>query len=181
MRWVGFAILVYVTLLVQTTVAAILFRLELLGPIVPDLAAIVAVFIALSARRGPDAMIAAWILGLGMDLMICGGGGAQTAVGPMAIAYALSAALVYRVREAFFYDRPLAQVLLTVLFCLAAHLGWVTLQTLLGFTWSGYGSWLLKAVGISLYTAVLAPFVCLGLKRCGRWFLVTPVGRQRQR
>jgi len=181
MRWVGFGFLLYATLLVQTTVAAVVFRLELLGPIAPDLAAIVAVFIALSAKRGTDAMIAAWFLGLGMDLMICGGGGAQTAVGPMAITYALSAALVYRVREAFFYDRPLTQVLLAGLFCLAAQVGWVTLQTLLGFTWSGYGSWLLKAVGISLYTAVLAPFVCPGLKRCQRLFLVAPVGRRRQR
>ena len=182
MQWIPFIILVYVTVLVQATLVGVLvLPLGWTGPVAPDLAAAVAVFIALNARSGLDVMIAAWIMGMAMDLMLCGGGGAPTAVGPMAIAYALSAGLLFHVREAFFHERAMTQALLALLFCLLAHGAWITAQTLLGAPWSAYGQWLAKGAGISVYTAVLAPLVCAALRTPRRWFLAVPTDRRRGR
>jgi len=181
MRWIPFIILIYVTVLVQVAMGALPVQFSITGNIAPDITAIVAVFIALSVRDPRDAMMAAWSLGLAMDLMLCGMGGAVTAVGPMAIAYTLAAGVIYRVREAFFRERVLARALLTLVFCLIVHCLWVTMQTLLGFAWSAWWSAIMKAIGISIYTAIIAPLVCMGLQRCSGWFIAVHARRLRRR
>lgn len=181
MRWIPFVILIYVAVLLQVAVGALPVRLPVTGDIAPDITAILAVFFALALRDPRDSMLAAWTLGLSMDLMLCGMGGTPTAVGPMAIAYVAGAAMVFRVREAFFRERALARSLLTLLFCLVAHATWVTLQTLLGFAWSAWLPAMTKAIGISIYTALAAPLVCLGLQQCGGWFIAAPARRLRRR
>jgi len=181
MRWIPFVILIYVALLVQVVVAALPVRFGFTGDIAPDIPAILAVFFALSVRDLHDAMLAAWSLGLAMDIMLCGMGGIVTAVGPMPIAYALGSGIIYRVREAFFRDRALARAILTLVFCLTAHFLWVTIQTLLVLAWSAWWSAVAKAIGISIYTAAVAPLVCVVLQRCGGWFIATPARRSRRR
>jgi rod shape-determining protein MreD len=181
MRWIPFAILIYFTVLVQVAVAALPVRFAITGDIAPDVPAILAVFFALSLRDPRDAMMAAWSLGLAMDLMLCGMGGVTTAVGPMAISYTLAAGLVFRVREAFFRERALARALMTLLFCLLVHTMWVTMQTVLSFGWSAWWSGFMKAIGISLYTAFAAPLTCLVLQQCGGWFIAAPARRLRRR
>jgi len=181
MRWIPFIILIYFALLAQTAVGALPVRFPITGDIAPDITAILAVFFALSLRDPRDAMMAGWTLGLAMDLMLCGMGGVVTAVGPMAIAYAIGAAVVFRVREAFFRERALARALLTLQFCLLVQCLWVTMQTLRMFAWSTWWSMMMKAVGISIYTALLAPLVCIGLQQCGGWFIAAPARRLRRR
>ncbi|MCP4374817.1 MAG: hypothetical protein GY794_01350, partial [bacterium] len=149
--------------------------------IAPSILAIIAVFFALSVRDPRDAMMAGWSLGLAMDLMLCGMGGTPTVVGPMAIAYTLVSGLIFRIREAFFRERALARMMLTLLFCLIVHTLWVTMQTVLVFAWSSWWPTIAKAIGISIYTALIAPFVCMALQRVDGWFIATPVRHSRRR
>jgi len=185
MRWVPFILLAYVMVLLQSTLGGIItFTATPLGTIGPDLVAIVAVFVVLNVRSASTAMLAAWVLGLGLDLTTATAPGCATAVGPMAIAYALAGGLVFHIREAFYHTRPIPQGLLTLVFCLVAHLLWVTAQTLLApvtVLWLWYGQMVLQAVVLSAYTAVLAPFGHVGLRRIERWLIVGPVGRRARR
>jgi len=180
MRWVPFVILAYAAVLLQTTVTrALAFTAAGVGTIGPDLLALTAVFIAFYVRSWPDAMLAAWALGLMVDLTAVGSAGAETAVGPMAVAYALAAGLLFRVREAFFRERAVTQTLLAWAFCLLVHGAWVTAQSLLAvgaMSWSAYGRTLLQAIGLACYSAVLMPLVHFLLMKCQRWFLAAPVG-----
>ena len=99
----------------------------------------------------------------------------------MAIAYVLASGVIFRVREAFFRERALARALLTLLFCLLVHSLWVTMQTILSVAWSAWWPAIMKAIGISLYTAFVAPITCMVLQQCGGWFIATPARRQRRR
>ena len=124
-------------------------------------------------------MVAGWALGLAVDLTTVAGVGSGTVVGPMAIAYALTAGLLFRVREAFFRERALTQALLAWGFCLIAHGLWVTMQSLRtdgDVSWSAYGRTLLQAAGLACYSAVLMPLVHFLLVKCQRWILTAPVG-----
>ena len=180
MRWIPFIILTYFILLLQTSVVGLIsFSFGSVGTVEPDLLAIVAVFVALSARNGVDVMLAAWALGLAADLTTGGGAGAATALGPMSLAYMLGAGAVFKVREAFFRDRPFTKGMLVLTFCLLAHPTWVTLQTLRAsgaMGWSDYGKLLVQALMLSLYTAVLSPFVFVVLSKLSGWIL-PPQGR----
>jgi rod shape-determining protein MreD len=180
MRWIPFLILAYLVVLLQTTLGRLLtFTASGMGSIGPDLTALVAVFVALHARSWPDAMMAAWTLGLAVDLTAAGGVGASTVVGPMSLAYALTAGLLFRVREAFFRERAMTQALLALAFCLVAHFVWVSMQSLLapgGVTASAFGHALLQVLALACYSALLTPLVHFLLGKCGRWFLVSPVG-----
>jgi len=185
MRWIPFIVLIYLVVIVQTTVGGILtFAGGGIGTIGPDLMAIVAVFVAMHVRSGSDAALAAWAAGLALDLTTAGGPGAATVVGPMPIAYALAAAAVFKIREAFFRERAVPQALLALIFCLLAHGLWLTLQSLLArgeaITWSTYGRRLLQAAMLAAYTAVLMPIAHRGLFRIRGWLIVAPAGRSRR-
>lgn len=184
MRWIPFIILAYLLVLVQTTVGKVLtFTSFSIGTVGPDLPALVAVFVALHVRSRADVMLAAWLLGLGLDLTAGGGPGGSAAIGPMPIAYALAAACLYQVREAFFRERALTQGLLAMGFCILAHGTWVTLQSLLAIramTWSAYGRVLMQAAALAVYTAALMPLAHWGLWRYQRWFITPPAGRRRR-
>ena len=183
MHWIPFVILTYLVLLAQTTVGGVLtFSTHSIGLVGPDLAAIVAVFVALQVRSGADAMLAAAILGLGVDLTTGGGVGAPTVIGPMPIAYALAGGGVWRVREAFFADRPMTQALLAMAFAASAHGAWVTMQVLRagGIAWANYGTMLLQAAALAAYTAVLSPLGCFALGKIRRWFIPATSTRSRR-
>jgi rod shape-determining protein MreD len=181
MRWIPFIILIYVAVLAQVALGALPVSFSLTGGIAPAVTAILAVFFTLSVRDPRDAMMAAWALGLAMDLMLCSMGGAPTVVGPMAIAYVVGSGLIFRVREAFFRERALARALLTLLFCTIAYILWVTMQTIRDWAWSEWWPAIAKTIGISIYTAAIAPLVCMGLQRCSGWFIATPARRLRRR
>jgi len=169
MRWVQFVILAYLVLVVQSTLCGMIaFDVGAVGRVMPDLMAVTAVFVAL---RGPNlrtVMIAAWVLGFAVDLTAIGGVGSATAVGPMSLAYAVAAWLIFQMREAVFSDHAITQGMLALVFCLAAHLLWVTAQSLLRGAWPYYGRLVAQAAGKSIYTALLMP--------AGFWLLSTVQG-----
>jgi len=177
MRWVLFIILGYAVVLIQTTIGRIvLFEGLTTGPFGPDFLAVVAVFVALNVRGLFDAMIAAWLLGLALDLTT---GGAGRCVGPMALAYALAGGAVYQLREAFFFRRALPQMFLAMVFCFIAHGVYVTLQSLLAWNFRAYGRELVQVMLISLCTAVVMPVGHFLLHRCRRWIIAPAPGRSR--
>ena len=178
MRWSVFFLLAYLTLVVQTSLVQWLtFSAGAAGTVQPDLLALTAAFIALFARAGLDAMLAAWALGLAADLTT------QAAVGVMPVTYALAAGAVFRLRDAFFRDRISTRLVLTLVFCLLAHPLWVTVQAALDWrhnTWGAYGLTLLQAVLLSAYTAVLAAPLQWLLAKAEPLLWSQPAGRSRR-
>lgn len=185
MKLVPLIILAYLVMLAQCTVGGLLtFSLTAIGTVGPDLSALVAVFMALNVRTGFHAALAGWLLGLAVDLTTVSAAGAATAVGPMPIAFAAAAALVFQAREAFFYSRPVPQASLALIFCLVAHGIWVTFQAVLAFgevSWEGYARMLLQAAALAIYTAVLMPLGYLGLRWLRKWLISVPTGRRHRR
>jgi len=185
MQWVPFIILAWLAVLMQASVGKVLtFSGGSIGAVGPDLAAIVATFFALNVRGWADVMLAAFVLGLGLDLSAGGGAGFASAVGPMPVAYALAAGMVYRIREAFFREHWLTQAMLAAIFCVVAHGLWITWQALLAYrtaTWAAYVRMWLQVLSLAGYTAVLMPLGHLALARCQRWFISQAEGRHRRR
>jgi uncharacterized membrane protein len=183
MRWILLVIGIWVLVIVQTTMGQILtFETRWLGAIGPDLLASLAVFVALYAQNAADTMIAAFLLGFALDATAFGGSGGMAVIGPMAIAYGLAARALFAVREAFFRQRVLARIVLTLLFCLFAHGLWVTSQAILAGSaeaWSNYGRMLLQASAISVYSAALAPGMFWVFDRLRRRIMSEPTGRSR--
>lgn len=175
MRWIYFLILAVATVVVQTTVGQVLWLPTPLGPIGPVFPAAVAVFVALYARSGLDAALAGWVLGFGLDLTLSGAG-----MGLPAILYALGAAGVFSVREAFFRDRMLTQAVLGMLFCVFAHELLVVGDAILAGSGGAFGRRLVQVLAVSAYTAVLTPVVCALLRRIERLLIVPLPGRQRR-
>ena len=184
MRWIPFLILTYAVVLVETSVGWVLFiDISSLGAVGADLAAMVAVFVALHARGAADAMLAAWTLGLAADLTCGGGVGAVTVLGPMSIAYCLAAGLLWRAREAFFRERALTQAMLAFAFVALAHGMWATAQAVLApghVTLGDYGRTLLQVLAVACCTAVLMPLAHYVLRKCQRVFLVAAAGPARR-
>ncbi len=184
MRWIPFILIAYMVVLLQTSVTGLLmFSAGSIGSVGPDLLAMLAVFVAITARQSVEVMLAAWVLGFAADLTAGGGAGAVTAIGPMSISYVLAAGMVFQVREAFFRERTFTKVMLVLAFCLLAHPMWVTLQTLRSIgamSWGDYGRLLLQALLLSAYTAVLAPFAFFVFSRMGGLILASQSSRQRR-
>jgi rod shape-determining protein MreD len=181
MRWIPFAILVYLVIQLQTTVGKVLtVQQTAIGPIGPDLAAIVAAFLAIHLRGAADVGLACWALGLAVDLATGSGVGAVTKVGPMALTYGLAGMVVYRMRDAFFRERIVSQALLALAFAGTAHLLWVFLQAMLVGQWRFWWGATQQAVALAVYTALAAPLGYRLLERVQRWVILAPMGRGRR-
>lgn len=184
MRWIPFISLAYAVALLQTSLSwVLLIRVPWVGAVGPDVAAMVVVFVALYARTAQDAMLGAWVMGLVVDLTCVGGPASTTVVGPMAIAYCLLAGQLWRIREAFFREQAVTQVVLTLLFTVAAHWVWVTVQSVLAMgrvSLGGYLATMVQATLIACYTAVLMPLAHFGLIRIQRLILANPAGPARR-
>ena len=176
MRWVPFLIFAWLFILIQMTLGKILtFDRLAIGPVGPDLLALMAVFVAMNVRNVTNGMLAGWALGFLLDLTTAGGVGGVTCVGPMAISYAVGVWMVFRLREAVFLDRALPQIVFAGLFCLITHVLWVTAQSLLGAgqtSLADYGGAILQVLICSAYTALLMPLVYFLLSRIRGWLLL---------
>ncbi|MFW6154083.1 MAG: hypothetical protein ACOC95_02605 [Planctomycetota bacterium] len=161
MRWLPFGILVVVVLALQVSVAAAVRIPVGRGglALAVDLPAVLAVLVALRARRATDAALAGWVLGLCIDLAVTG-----VPLGLHAVTFAMAAGLICQIRPAVFPDSVLTQALLVGGFCLiahgparlfvnlyvrpdAAHLGRDLLQVLLVALGSGVAGPVVLAVG----------------------------------
>lgn len=184
MRWVVLAIMVYLVTLVQTSLATVLtIHLPVVGPLRPDLLAMLAVYVALYAREVTDAMLSAWMMGLAIDLTTGAGAEVSTVVGPMPLAYALAAGLVFRLRDMVFRDSVTTQCVMALVFCSLAHWFWLTAQWLIalkGVSFSRYALMLVQALLAGVYTALLMPVAGAALRRCRRW-LIAPASSWRHR
>lgn len=159
MRWVIFAILVYVVCVLQTT----LIGLVEVHRVRPDLLVLTAAYVGLVARRH-DACLAAWCLGLAADL--CGMSFRdRSGIGPHALAFGLAALITVRVRELVFRDHLLTYVACAAAWTLlayaveAVHLSWALRR------WDLLGAWMTAGLWTAAYTALLAPYAHWALRR----------------
>ncbi|MCY2925803.1 MAG: hypothetical protein NT031_10245 [Planctomycetota bacterium] len=177
MRWVPFLLAVYAIMLLQTSLGRLLtFSTDFAGQIGPDLAAVLAVFLALHARAAVDALAGAWVLGFSIDLLAAGAVEGGACAGMMSLSYMAGAGAVFWVREAFFRDRPLTQAILSVVFCLLAHGLWITGQAARAGDWASWRRMIPQMLALTAYTAVLAPLCNVLLLRMRRLFLVSAGG-----
>jgi rod shape-determining protein MreD len=149
MRWLPFIILLYVGIVLQTTLAQ---RLEI-NHVRPDFMFIAALYYALQVVS-PEAMIAAWFLGFAVDLC------SQGQLGVYAFAYGLMALLVVQFRESMFRDHPLTSLFVTLICTWLAHLI-AGVYFILTHPQSPRSTieMLLHSTYTAMYTAAIAPYL----------------------
>lgn len=157
MRWVSFTILLLIVLALQSAAAPFVA----VHTVQPDLLVIVAVYYALTARTY-DALFACWVIGLAIDLT---GLGFQqySNVGVHALALGLIGAGLVKLRELFFRDSVLTQILLTFIgkWAMDAAVGLHMIFVVgLPIEFSEIAT---RGFHAAVYSAVLAPY--------GFWFL----------
>lgn len=146
--WLGFAVLAFLGICVQTALAP---QVEILTAR-PDVMLLLAVFYALHGR-GYDGLLVAWTCGILVDLS------SQAPLGLFACVYALAGMLVFAIREAVFRDRLATHALVTLI---CAALSQLAL--------AGYVAWryplaasahavYLQALASAVYTTALVPIV----------------------
>jgi cell shape-determining protein MreD len=182
-RWIPLLLIGWAFVLAQTTVSAIWLTFEVspIGAIGPDLVAVLALFVALRARTRTDAVLSCAVLGAALDLTAAGGTDSGTVVGPMVIGYALGGWIVASVRDVVLRRRFLVQTLLAVLMVGVAHFTWVSFQAIAAGTWGDLGPMLLQALGIVVYTSLLAWPGGKLLEPLGQWLVPAATGRGRRR
>ncbi len=106
MRWFNFGILVFITLVVQSTLGGI--SISDYQKVMPDLFLGLAVVLAFNipAKQAP---IACWILGLAKDI------GSQMPLGCYAFSFGLLGWAIVWLREIFYGDNPIVLIVLTFL------------------------------------------------------------------
>ncbi|MCG8408358.1 MAG: rod shape-determining protein MreD [Phycisphaerales bacterium] len=157
MRWIAFAILLYLVTVLQTTVAPFIA----LHTIRPDFMVILAVYYALLARQ-QDAPLACWCIGLAVDLTTISYTDYAN-VGVHAFSLGFIGLIVCKVRELTFRESALTQLIFSFLakLILASLVGLHMLYVM--GEWDRLGETVVTAVWGAVYTAVLAPY--------GHWIL----------
>ncbi len=179
MRWYHFGILVLVAMMgvvVQTTAGQLLwFRTEV-GWVGPELLAAAAVFLALYATRATDAALAGWVLGFAVDLAISGPG-----MGLLALLYAAGCLGIFRIREVFYREKVMTQMVMSFVFCVFVYELWTVYDVLFcGRAVGGYSRPVLQALGLAIYTALLTPLVCVVLRRLQKFLIPAAPLRERR-
>lgn len=152
MHWFAFAILLYVVLVLQTTLAPALAT----HAVRPDFVIIMATYYAMMARP-IDAVLSCWIIGFAMDLAGLSYNGYSN-VGISAFSLGLIAMIVVRIRELIFRESPVTQLLLafSIKLVFAMMIGFHMLYVL------GRGEELshvfTTAFWAAVYTGMLAPY-----------------------
>ncbi len=158
MKWLPFGILALIAIVCQTTIV----QATAIRSIWPEWVFILAVHYALWGPW-PDAAIAAWLLGLIVDLQ------SADPVGLHAFCYGAAAWVILRVRQVVFRDHPVTHLVVTLVFAFA-----VQLLIALYYWWrlsgaAGSEALWSSALCIAVYTALWAPLLHWPLIRIGRW------------
>lgn len=157
MRWIAFAILIYLVLVLQTAVAPLLA----MHTVWPDFMVVTAVWFALMARA-PDAMLACWFIGLAMDLAGLSYQG-HSNVGAHALALGLLSIAIVKVRDFTFRESVASQLFYTFFtklgLCALVGLHMLYVVGELG----RFGEVMARGLYEAVYTAALAPY--------GHWLL----------
>ena len=157
MRWIAFAILLYLVTVLQTTVAPFIA----LHTVRPDFMVILAVFYALLARH-QDAPLACWCIGFAIDLTTMSYTDYSN-VGVHAFSLGLIGLIICKIRELTFRESALTQLIFAFLAkLLLAGLVGLHMLYVLG-EWDRLGETVVTSVWAAAYTAVLAPY--------GHWIL----------
>ena len=159
----------------QTTIVPPLWICTSVGFLGPEVMATLAVFMALRVRNWADAGLAGWVLGLAMDLTLSGEG-----LGLLSLLYAVGAIGLFSVRELFYRERVLTQVLLSLLFTLFVYQIWTIYQAAMYGSPGGFGARAAQAAGLAVYTGLVAPIMFALYGRAQRLLLVEPAGRGRR-
>ena len=162
MKWIPFIILAIITITCQTTVVqAMAIRTQ--GNVIwPDWMFILATHYALWGPM-PDVAIAAWLLGLGVDIHTEG------RIGLFAFLYGAAAWLLLYIRQALYRENAVTQVILTLIMMFL-----VQAAALFYTRWASHANttssslWL-AALYTAVYTAACAPYLHWLLLRMGRW------------
>ncbi|HWL91959.1 MAG TPA: rod shape-determining protein MreD [Phycisphaerae bacterium] len=162
MRWLPFAVLLYVTAVLQT---ALVPFLKILDTVTPDLMVILAVYYAMHARRY-DAMISCWIIGLMIDL--CGMSYTQAGysnLGISALALGLIGLAVVNLRELTFRESPASQIVITFAAKLALNLMVGSHMLYVTGAWDRLGDVFTISFWQAAYTALVALYGFWVLRR----------------
>jgi len=169
MRWMPFAIVAIMILICQTTIVQVMA----IQSVRPNWMFVLAIYYALWGAW-PDAAIAAWLLGLAVDLTSLGNGGR---LGLYAFSFGAAAWAIIKIRSVFFRDHAVTQFAVTLVFSLAVEL------VVQGYRhWSVFGAmpesrvWA-SAFFTAVYTAVCAPYLHWVLFRMRGWTGVRPAAR----
>jgi rod shape-determining protein MreD len=157
MRWIVLALLAVMAVTLHTTIGP---RLAV-GGIRPDAVLVLGTFFALYLRA-PDALVAAWALGLLADLE------SVERFGLLSLSYLAAAGAVFLLREAVFRQHPLTQFVMTLLAGVVFHATVTLYYTCTGGlgtvpAWSLLG----RGVLVGLYSAAWAPLVHGALLKFG--------------
>jgi len=169
MRWVPFAILAGVVIVCQTTFVQSVMAYH---GIWPQWVIILAVHYVLWGPS-PDAAIAAWILGLLVDLQTA----APHPIGLCAFSYGLAGWAVLRVRQVLFRDHPVTHAFVTLAYAFAVHM-----MAAAYYWWKQRipidkeELWL--AFLFAGFTAIWAPLLHWVLIRLQRWTGLGPMRRR---
>lgn len=164
MRWIPFAILLYLVLIIQCSLGKVLvFQLDWPGAFGPDLLLIFAVFIFLRAPDAIDGVLAGCAIGFMWD---AGMVASTSHIGPMSIICAFSAWWIIGIREALFQEKALPQMVLVFVFVAFAHSVWIAIQSLLelgAISWGDFGAMIVVALLSAVSTSLLTPLIIMCL------------------
>jgi hypothetical protein len=181
MRWLPFVILAFVVLVLQSSLGAlVVFDVPWFGLVAPDALAIIGLFIAMSCSDRTDALIAGWVLGFCLDLTVVGGVPTLAVLGPMSLGYVAAVWVIYSIREMIFGSRVGPQVVLACLFVLIAHGVWLVCQSVLAWSWVGFGQSLRQMMGVMFFTGLLMPLGYRLLMPLQMMIMETPIRAGRQ-
>jgi len=175
MRWIAYAILVYVALGLQVGLAPYLA----IGGVRPNLILPVAVFIALNASREP-ALLGCFILGLVQDLM------SEQPLGLFALSYGLAGIVIQGFAQLVYRDNPLTHTALslfaaiTMTVVVILNTLWRPLVPFIGLQTEAAEASRLSFYNVALsalYTVLISPFVLGVLSRMKRIFAFQPSRR----
>lgn len=158
MKWLPFGILACITIICQTTFVPSMA----IHHIWPDWMFVLAVHYALWGPW-PDAAIAAWLLGLIVDLQ------SSDRIGLYAFSFGAAAWAIMYVRQAVFRDHPLTHVVMTLFFAFGVRLLAAFYDWWCGTTSGSFGALFYPAFFTALYTAACAPYLFWPLIRMGKW------------
>ena len=158
MKWLPFGILACITIICQTTFVPAMA----IHRIWPDWMFVLAVHYALWGPW-PDAAIAAWLLGLIVDLQ------SLDRIGLHAFSFAAAAWAIMYVRQAVFRDHPVTHVVVTLLFAFGVRLVIAFYDWWCGTINGALGGLLWPAFFTALYTAAWAPYLHWTLILLGKW------------
>ena len=155
MRWYLFAVIAFVTVILQTTFfteGSLDINISQQS-VLPDILLILGMFVALSCRPF-EAAISGWFLGFAMDIYSSAG-----RLGLAAIIFAVCLSGLAHIRGEIVKTRIVTQFIVALAVTFAVHL--IRYMALYGMGESVMGFWM--AVRISffdgVYTAVLAPYI----------------------